>query len=227
MIKQDTAVTTSSYMRLTNASEPVVDETLLQELKHLWEPHQRQGLEVRYRTGVLLNEKFGDPCNRQAYGAATLKRYATALGVAESELSRMRRFASSFGSVQELQARHPDVVTWTQVKTLLAKSNDQGRAASASPAPQRRPQGPADCALRAIRSLRKQVGGLHLEPSDPMWKKMHRAVNDMIAAAARSLGVEIAPLAMATSGQVASDSQPPIGETEQAATLQEAVQSAV
>ncbi len=184
----------NGYIRLAGSTDSNVDDALLQELTQMWEPHQRQGLEVRHRTGALLNAKFGDSGNRQKYGAATLKRYAATLGLAESELSRMRRFASTFGSVSDLQTQHPDVITWSQVKTVLAKPRDPGEVASKRPAAGITPKCTASSAIRAIRSLRKQVGGLELLPTDPAWKKLHKAVSDMIATASKCLGVAIVTL---------------------------------
>ena len=120
-----------------NAGNNAVDECLSELLK-LWRQYERRGLEVRHKTGLSLNRKFGSPSVRQAYGTATLKRYSARLHVAESELSRMRWFAEQFGSLADLKAKHPKVKTWTQVKGLAG-------TCLAFPAASRLPRPPATC----------------------------------------------------------------------------------
>jgi hypothetical protein len=186
------AVSCEGDVRFADSVSPSADDTLLNELMQLWEPHRRHGLDVRYQTGVLLNERFGKQSKRQRYGGETLKRFASALGLAQSELSRMRRFASTFGSVDELRAQHPDIVTWTEVKILLATLTDRRRAGGkATPAKPYRPKGRLGCTIRAIKSVGKRVGRLNLKPTDPDWKKLYAAVCDMVAAAAKCLGVTV------------------------------------
>jgi len=99
-------------------SAPADDTLYLDQLAELWTSHQRAALEVRFRTGKLLNERFGEPTTRQARGAGLLKAAAERLGVAESELSRMRNVAHHFESLEEFVQKH-GTKTWTEVKDLL------------------------------------------------------------------------------------------------------------
>jgi Txe/YoeB family toxin of Txe-Axe toxin-antitoxin module len=94
------------------------DTRYLDELVELWGSHQRADLEVRHRTGQMLNKKFDDPTKRQKRGAAVLKQASERLNIAVSELSRMRNFAHHFPSLDEFVQRH-GAKTWTEVKDLL------------------------------------------------------------------------------------------------------------
>jgi len=93
----------------------------LNELVEKWADHRRVDLELRYQTGQLLNERYGSPDKRQNRGKGILERVAEQLGVAVSELSRMRSFAYNFKTSQDLENRFPEVKTWTAVKELLPK----------------------------------------------------------------------------------------------------------
>lgn len=99
------------------------DHQLIGQLTHLWGPYQKRGLEVRWKTGALLNKRLGLPTERLAHGQHVLKTVAKQLLIAECDLSRMRWFAHLFKSVEDLQEKHPEIRTWTQVKELLAKLN--------------------------------------------------------------------------------------------------------
>jgi hypothetical protein len=97
------------------------DDTLdLDQLAEMWASHQQRGLEIRFRTGKLLNEQFNAPSTRQARGAEVMKQAAERLRIALSELSRMRNFASLFESLEEFVRQH-GTKTWTEVKALLPK----------------------------------------------------------------------------------------------------------
>jgi len=94
----------------------------LDQLAEQWQSHRGQDLEVRYKTGELLNQRFGDPDDgRQARGQGVLKGAAERLQVAVSELSRMRRFAHACTSPEDLRRRYPEATTWSAVKDLLPK----------------------------------------------------------------------------------------------------------
>jgi len=95
------------------------DLRLIGHLAKLWQGHHRKDLEIRHRTGVLLNEGLGPPTKPQAYGPGILKRAAEECGIAQSELSRMRSFAHRFDTLDRFRQEHPGVSTWTKVKELL------------------------------------------------------------------------------------------------------------
>jgi len=94
------------------------DTRYLDRLAELWADHRRCDLSVRYKTGVLLNEKFGDPTTRQKRGDGVLTTAAKRSGQSVSELSRMRNFAHHFKSLDEFVQKH-GTKTWTEVKALL------------------------------------------------------------------------------------------------------------
>jgi GGDEF domain-containing protein len=107
----------------------ITREEFDQRLGHLaekWRTHRGADLEIRHETGKLLNDHFGPPDTRQKRGEGVLKEAAERLRTTESELSRMRRFASSFESFADLMEKYPDATTWTAVKGLLPKLKPQG-----------------------------------------------------------------------------------------------------
>jgi hypothetical protein len=95
----------------------------LGQLAEKWQAHHGAGLEIRHETGKLLNERFGPPTAKQKRGEGVLKEVVERLQVAESELSRMRRFAFHFESVKALKEKYPEATTWTAVKDLLPRLN--------------------------------------------------------------------------------------------------------
>jgi len=98
----------------------------LGQLAEKWRSHHGAGLEIRHETGKLLNDRYGPPSKRQKRGEEVLKQAVKLLQTDESELSRMRRFAFSFESVEVLKEKHPEATTWTAVKALLPKLKSQG-----------------------------------------------------------------------------------------------------
>jgi len=101
-------------------------DQLLGQLAEKWRSHHGVDLEIRHETGKLLNDHYGPPSKRQKRGEGVLKEAAERLQTDESELSRMRRFAFSFESVEVLKEKHPEATTWTAVKALLPKLKSQG-----------------------------------------------------------------------------------------------------
>lgn len=176
---------------------------LLKALGRLWKTHHRRGVDVRHRTGVLLNRHLGPPTERQPYGAAVLRRCSAALGVAESDLSRMRWFAHAFESVADLAARHPDATTWTQVRALLAAlrrpdagpADDEAGGGPHGPPPAESRPATVRKLVGAVRSVREYAGGVgQLAPGGDDWRALRAAVADMLAAVEACLGVRYAPV---------------------------------
>src|SRR3954454_14997824 len=93
----------------------------LGQLAEKWQARHGAGLEIRHETGKLLNERFGPPTAKQKRGEGVLKEVVERLQVAESELSRMRRFAFHFESVKAQKEKYPEATTWTAVKDLLPR----------------------------------------------------------------------------------------------------------
>jgi len=105
------------------------EEFMLQlgKLAEQWRTHRDADLDLRHKTGVLLNRRFGSPEARQKRGNGVLEQAAEQLQTTQSELSRMRRFAFHFKSIQELKEKHPEAATWTAVKALLPKLKPSGK----------------------------------------------------------------------------------------------------
>jgi hypothetical protein len=105
------------------------------DLAERWKSLRGSDLELRYDTGKLLNERYDTPDKRQNRGQGVLKDAAAQLGVAESELSRMRRFAHEFESFDDFEQSHPEATTWTDVKAILPKLNQGGTSKTSAPKP--------------------------------------------------------------------------------------------
>jgi len=110
------------------AQAQITDDQFKERLVPLaarWKAHARAGLELRHETGVLLNQRLGDPSERQNRGEGVLKDLAEELQTSVSELSRMRKFAYLFSSMEEFKREHPSLTTWTKVKDELPKLGAQ------------------------------------------------------------------------------------------------------
>lgn len=94
-------------------------DQLLAQLDPLWTTRHEGDLETRWQTGKLLNGLLDLPTKRQPYGAEVLAKVSEHLGLPKSEPSRMRWFAHHFTSLADLQAKYPEVTTWTAVRELL------------------------------------------------------------------------------------------------------------
>lgn len=176
----------------------LANDRVFAQINTIWERHRKQGLEDRHRTGVLLNEKFGKPnVRRQAYGKKLFKAYSESLGIAVSELSRMRGFARRFKSVEDLKAQHPDVKTWSQVKELLVslrkgetqkaqppKDNDQKKSCGSQPMHR---------VLRAIQAVRKCISEVPPALYGDERAALHDAVKELFADIEKTLGVRFTP----------------------------------
>jgi len=107
----------------------VTEEQFNQRLGDLavkWRNARDTDLDIRHLTGALLNERYGKPDKRLPRGREILAEVAEQLQVAQSELSRMRRFAFHFVSTEDLKSKHPEVTSWTAVKGLLPTLKPQG-----------------------------------------------------------------------------------------------------
>jgi len=176
------------------------DEVLFNELSKLWQNHHSRGLKLRHLTGTRLNDRFGPPTERQAYGKATSQQLSEKLGVAESDLSRMRWFAHHFGSVQELKEKHPTVTNWTKVKMLIAQLRQPQVPAASAPSNEKklvaaRPVAPVIDAVRAVQAQAVKVG--KLTPNGEDWKVLNEAMDAMLKSVGACLGLNFnsAPIA--------------------------------
>lgn len=101
------------------------ENEFLMQLAAIWKPFQRQGLEVRFKMGKLLNEKLGPPEARQQHGMGTISRISSELKLDKSDISRLRRFAVMADSIDEFCKEHSQVNSWTDVRNLLAMRDDE------------------------------------------------------------------------------------------------------
>jgi len=145
--------------------------TQLGPLAERWQAHCGQGLEIRHETGKLLNGRYGDPARRQTRGEGTLKEAADRLQVAESELSRMRRFAYHFRTLEDLRREYPEAGNWTAVKKILPALRAKGPRREDNPggveesprpgkAPRRRANKPAKAVRRRLRKMKRALRDL-------------------------------------------------------------------
>jgi len=104
----------------------------LEELVREWQGHHGADLAIRFKTGKLLNDMFGPPSKRQKRGDQVLKKAAERLQLDVSEISRLRRFAHSFSSVEDWLQQNPKATTWTAVKDLLSKLKSRDQAGQIS-----------------------------------------------------------------------------------------------
>jgi len=169
----------------------ITDEEFKEQLEQLsarWGAHEGAGLELRYDTGVLLNQHLGKSGKRQIRGLEVLKVWAGELRIPLSEISRMRKFASYFTSVQDLKEKHPSVMTWTAVKELLptlgrkAGEGKQGTAAAAK-AKGVKPKAIKDGLERIASKLqeaREDLSGNEKRDLLDMFRKLIQAVEDCL-----------------------------------------------
>jgi len=191
-------------------------QVLLNDLLPLWQAHHVGGLELRHATGKRLNHEYGQPDERQEYGKATLKKLSQALSVAESDLYRMRTFASRFESVKALNAEYPDATTWTKVKELIV----QPKHPQAVPVAQvigdllepvtERPVAQMLGEVRTLRRSARTVG--KLPPDGEDWKVMNEAVKRMLSAVGACLGGRFTFVPSATPSQSVTVQLKPVAE---------------
>jgi len=113
-----------------NRDQAREDQQLLDRLVKLWQSERTRGLEVRHKTGALLNQRLGPPTARQSHGRQVLKKVGEELQVAESELSRMRWLAHLFKDPADVRQGDPKIESWTQFKEKLPSLKpDRGEGA--------------------------------------------------------------------------------------------------
>jgi hypothetical protein len=173
------------------------DQQLFAQLDELWRANRRRDLETRHRTGVLLNERLGPPTNGQPYGRGVLKQVGERYKLAQSDISRMRRFASHFVDVDRFQQEYPEVNRWTEIKELLPdlKPRKGGEAKD-------QPVSPSSRALRGvIRSLTRLTGklrGMESIPEGKLGEDFRKKLQKLIEVATERLGVHAPSPALET-----------------------------
>lgn len=129
-----------SNLQTVDARESQAQAILNAELRPLaakWRKHGQKGLELCYEIGDLLKRSLGVPSKRLPYGGKILADVAKTLEAAQSEISRMRWFASLFDSVAAFREKHPELDTWTAFKkalpTLKVQEGQQATLTSKKP----------------------------------------------------------------------------------------------
>jgi len=165
---------------------------LLDTLRKLWIKYDRRGLEIRHQTGADLNTHLGPPSERQRYGATVLKKFSEGLNLSVSDLSRMRWFAHRFSSIKELQAQHPEVSTWTDVKNLLVKLGSEAVKPASAEDNQKTSQAKRSIRymIRAVQAVQKYAAGVgKLTRDGDDWTTLDKELREMIEAVENCLGV--------------------------------------
>jgi len=152
-----------------------------------WQTHRTSDLELRHETGAWLNAQHG--VHRQRRGGNVMKDVSERLGILRSELSRMRRFAQHFKSVDDLKAKHPDVKNWTQVRELLCKLSKDGQA-TAAPAMEK-PNAAFLKVRRALAALTSAFKGIGTAPSPEERKELRGRLQDFVSALPSRLGIRL------------------------------------
>jgi len=143
---------------VANPTASCDDARFIDDLVELWASHRKSDLDVRHRTGQLLNARFGDPTKRHKRGTGLLKQAAERLQITVSELSRMRWFAHLAESPSEFVQRH-SLTTWSDVRAFLPKLKPQ-KLSPAGKAKQRRAgvKGTNARCCKGLEVLVKRVG---------------------------------------------------------------------
>jgi len=165
------------------------DQKLVDRLVSLWRSNVERDLGTRYQMGRLLNERMGAPTRRQSHGRRALKTAAKRLGLAESDLNRMRWY-SHLVDVTALRQDHPEIDSWTRFKEgLKGLKAEYGFGA-------RKPAGnPSRPALRGVvrscTNLASMLDGLDFQPGDAERKDFVDAFQKVAEAASRRLKISV------------------------------------
>jgi hypothetical protein len=166
------------------------DRKLLDRLVKLWRSHVERDFETRHQTGRLLNERLNPPTERQPQGQRVLKTAAKELGVAESDLSRMRWLAHLFADVAALRQAHPEITNWTRFKealpSLVPVKGGEARKTTVSPS---RPA--LRGVVRSCTNLASMLDGLDFQPGDAEREKLVDGLRELAEAAYRRLKIRV------------------------------------
>jgi DNA repair exonuclease SbcCD nuclease subunit len=174
-----------------NEDQIIASQNFQQTLNTLgerWKSQRVGDLTLRHETGVFLNTQNGDPTERQRYGKKVMELVAEKIEIDVSELNRMRWFAFRFKSVCDLQAKHPEITSWTKLRALLAvlaakdrKQNqetdqpDKGRSFSSL--------------CRTLKALPERFRKLEIELTEKEREKLEKIIAALAEAIEASTGV--------------------------------------
>jgi len=165
------------------------DRKLVDRLVKLWRSNAEHDLGTRHQTGGLLNERLGPPTERQSHGQRVLKTSAERLGIAESDLNRMRWFAHLV-DVTALRQDHPEVDSWTKFKDELTNLKAEYGYGARKPAAN--PSRPAFGGFaRSLTNLTTKLIGLDSQPDDAERARLVDALRALAEAASSRLKINI------------------------------------
>jgi len=189
MTEATLAVQASTANETTSVQgETTVDEIFWQKVNvfaERWKAHHDDDLTLRHETGTWLNQHLGDPLQRQPRGDGKIQKLGERLGLDHSDISRMRKMAQLFTSVEDMRREHPTVTTWTKVRGLLSQLSQDGKAKASSPPPKRSTPGGARQTADSI--LTKQLASFGDKLNDEQrgqmmdrWQAFCQAVPDSL-----------------------------------------------
>jgi hypothetical protein len=166
------------------------DHKLLGQLAKLWKSHAECDLGTRHQTGKLLNGRLDPPTKRFPQGRKVLKMVAEQLGIAESDLNRMRWFAHLFDDLAALRQAHPAIDSWTKFKAELPSLKPAKGGQAKKPAAD-----PSRLALRGVAkslaNVTAKLSGLDTQPGDAERKTLVDALRELAEAVSRRLKISV------------------------------------
>jgi len=166
------------------------DRKLLDLLAKLWKSQAASDLGARHRTGTLLNERLGAPTARQSHGRRVLKLVAEKLGIAESDLNRMRWLSHLFVDLASLRQSHPEIDSWTKFKAALPSlkpvKGDQARKPVADP-----PRPALGGVVKSLANLTSKLNGLDIRPEKAEKEKFLTGLRELAKAASSRFKINV------------------------------------
>jgi hypothetical protein len=168
---------------------PAKDRKLVDRLVNLWKSNAERDLTTRHQTGRLLNERLGPPDKRQPHARRVLKMVAEGLGIAESDLNRMRWYAHLVDATA-LRQDHPEITSWTRFKEeLTSLKAEYGFGARKPPA---NPSRPAFGGFaKSLANLTSKLIGLDSRPDDAERAKLVVGLRELAEAASSRLMINV------------------------------------
>jgi len=191
-----------SDRRQKSTKRKVASQALLSEkefLRHLdqlasrWDSNQQADLHLRHETGVLLNNRFGSPAERQSHGEHVMAGAAEKLGKTEAELYQVRWFAHCFKSMADLVRQFPKVKTWTGVRDLLPSLRQRKKGKKAQTRKVKRPN--IRPITTSLATLTKALGRQHDCPTEDTLAKLVAKFQELSRVKPAWLPIQIVVLA--------------------------------
>jgi hypothetical protein len=168
---------------------PAKDRKLVDRLVNLWKSNAERDLGTRHQTGRLLNERLGSPDRRQLHARRVLKMVAGEVGIAESDLNRMRWYAH-LADTHTVRQDHPEITSWTRFKEeLTSLKAEYGFGARKPSANAYRPA--FGGFARSLANLTSKLIGLDSRPDDAERAKLVVGLRELAEAASSRLMINV------------------------------------